>query len=325
MLRSDKPKTKAGDDMQEFLITVDIMGPLLLTLCVGVLLRRIGLMDEKLTTGMNQLVFRIFLPVMLFNNLRTLDISQMPGLGFSGFVIFGVAGIYLIAQWIVPKFVKDPRRSGVIVQGIFRTNFAVLGIPLMDAMFGDAGLAALSLAMPLVVPLNNILGVVSLSATGGKTSVKKVILNVITNPLIIAVLLGLVLLMTGVKLPAMADEVLGDLGGLTSTVSLLVLGASLKWQGVKDNKRELAVTLVIKQLILPAVMVTLAALLGMRQEALGVIVILFGAPGAVSSYPMAVAMGADGTLAASQLVMTTICSMGTLFALIYVGKVLCLL
>ena len=125
------------------------------------------------------------------------------------------------------------------------------------------------------------------------------------------------------QLPHVVDEVCLDVGGLASPVSLLVLGASLKWQGVKDNKRELAVTLVIKQLILPAVMVTLAALLGMRQEALGVIVILFGAPGAVSSYPMAVAMGADGTLAASQLVMTTICSMGTLFALIYVGKVLC--
>jgi len=308
--------------MQEFLITVDIMGPLLLTLCVGVLLRRIGLMDEKLTTGMNQLVFRIFLPVMLFNNLRTLDISQMPGLGFSGFVIFGVAGIYLIAQWIVPKFVKDPRRSGVIVQGIFRTNFAVLGIPLMDAMFGDAGLAALSLAMPLVVPLNNILGVVSLSATGGKTSVKKVILNVITNPLIIAVLLGLVLLMTGVKLPAMADEVLGDLGGLTSTVSLLVLGASLKWQGVKENKKALTIVVLLKQLIIPFTMLACAVLMGFRQAELGVFVILFGAPVAVSSYPMAQAMGGDSQLAASQLVLTTIFSMGTLFLLIYTGKLL---
>jgi len=322
MLIAYIPKMKAGDRMQEFLITVDIMGPLLLTLCVGVLLRRVGLMDEKLTTGMNQLVFRIFLPVLLFNNLRTLNISQMPGLGFSCFLLFGVAGIFLIAQAIVPKFVTDPRRSGVIVQGIFRTNFAILGIPLMDAMFGDAGLAALSLAMPLVVPLNNVLGVVSLSATGGKTSAKKVVLNVITNPLIIAVMLGMALLLTGLKLPAMADEVLGDLAGLTSPVSLLVLGASLKWQGVKENRKALTVVVLLKQLMIPFAMLGAAVLLGFRQAELGVFVILFGAPVAVSSYPMAQAMGGDSQLAASQLVLTTIFSMGTLFLLIYTGKLL---
>ena len=102
--------------------------------------------------------------------------------------------------------------------------------------------------------------------------------------------------------------------------SLLVLGASLQWQGVRDNRTELVWTVLLKQVIIPLVMLGLAVLLGFRNEALGVMLILFGAPCAISSYPMAEAMGGDGPLAASQVVLTTLCSMGTLFVLVYVGK-----
>lgn len=103
-------------------------------------------------------------------------------------------------------------------------------------------------------------------------------------------------------------------------LSLLVLGASLQWQGVRDNRTELVWTVLLKQVIIPLVMLGLAVLLGFRNEALGVMLILFGAPCAISSYPMAEAMGGDGPLAASQVVLTTLCSMGTLFVLVYVGK-----
>jgi len=111
-------------------------------------------------------------------------------------------------------------------------------------------------------------------------------------------------------------------GGITSPLSLIVLGASLRWQGVKDNRVLLTWTVLLKQAIIPVAMLTLAVLLGFRHEELGVLLILFGAPCAVSSYPMAEAMGGDGPLAASQVVLTTIFSMGTLFVLIYIGKLI---
>lgn len=308
--------------MQEFLITLDIMLPLLLMLCVGWLLRHIGLMTDAMTPGMNQLVFRVFLPVLLFNNIRTLNLAEAPGLDFSLYIFLGVFGVWLIAQLLMPRFVHDPRKVGVMVQGAFRTNFAVLGIPLMQSMFGDSGLAAVTLGLPLVIPLNNVLSVIALSSAGSKRDFRSVLRKVITNPMIIGALLGAVLLMLDLPLPDVIDEVCDDLAALASPVSLLVLGASLKWQGVRDNKRELIATVLLKQLIIPFAMVGLAVLLGFRHEELGVMVILFGAPVAVSSYPMAEAMGCDGPLAASQLVLTTVFSMGTLFALIYTGKLL---
>ena len=126
--------------MTELLITLDIMTPLFILLGLGWLLRRINLMGETLVSGLNKLIFKLFLPVLLFNNIRTLDVSIAPGLGYSAFIFCSVLGIFLVAHFIVPKFVSDPRKQGVMVQGIFRTNFAILGIPLVQAMFGDAGI-----------------------------------------------------------------------------------------------------------------------------------------------------------------------------------------
>ena len=307
--------------MQEFLITMDIMLPLLLMLAVGWLLGRMGLIKESIASSMNQLVFRVFLPVLLFNNIRTLNLDEAPGLGFSAYCVFGVLGIFLLAQLIVPRFEHDPRKVGVMVQGIFRSNFAILGVALMTAMYGQSGIAAVTLGLPLVIPLNNILAVIALSS-GNKVNPRALVKNVVTNPLIVASALGGIFLLFKMPLPAVLDNVCGQLANLASPVSLLVLGASLKWQGVKNNSKQLFWTVLLKQLIIPVAMVGLAILLGFHHEELGVMIILYGAPAAISSYPMAEAMGGDGTLAASQLVLTTVFSMGTLFGLIYVGKLM---
>ena len=309
--------------MAEFKITLDIMLPLLIMLGLGWLIRRIGWLTAETTSAVNKLIFKLFLPVLLFNNIRNLDVSNAPGLGFAAFIFFSVLAIFLLAHLLVPRFVKDPRKQGVMVQGIFRTNFAILGIPLIQAMFGDAGVVAVTLALPIVTIMNNVLAVIALaSPSGKKADPRELLKDIVTNPLIIACVLGGVLLLSSWKLPAALGKVCSDVGGITSPLSLLVLGASLRWQGVKDNRRLLTFTVLLKQAVIPVVMLSLAVLLGFRHEELGVLMILFGAPCAVSSYAMAEAMGGDGPLAASQVVLTTVFSMGTLFVLIYVGKLI---
>ena len=308
--------------MQEVLITLDIMLPLLLLLFCGWGLRKLGLMKDQVTSGMNQLVFKVFLPLLIFNNIRTLDLSTPPEMKLSLFMAGSILCIFFAAQTVAPRLVPDLRKSGVIVQAIFRTNFAILGIPLMTSMFGQSGIAAITLGMPVVIPIFNVLAVVALSGTGGKVSVKQLLLKIVTNPLIIAVAVGLVFLLLNLSLPKAVDSVANQLANLTSPVSLLVLGASLRWEGVKSNRKELFFTVLIRQLLLPCLMMTIAMLLGFRGTDLGVLIILFGAPIAVSSYPMAVGMGGDKDLAAGLLVLSTVTSMGTLFLLIYLSKLL---
>lgn len=309
--------------MAELQVTLDIMLPILLQLGLGWLLRRVGWMKTATAAELNKLIFQLFLPVLLFNNVRSLSLSSEPNWSFELFLFAGVLVVFLVASWLVPRFEPSVRKRGAMVQGIFRTNFAILGIPLMEAMFGAQGVTMVSLALPVVIPMNNILAVLALAAPHGqKADPAKLIRGVVTNPLIIACVLGAACFLTGFTLPPMVDKLCTQIGSVATPLSLLVLGASLQWQGVKDNRRQLFWTVLLKQAVIPAVMVTIAILLGFRQEALGVILVLFGAPCAVSSYPMAAAMGSDGDLAASQVVLTTIFSMGTLFVLIYIGKLL---
>ena len=204
--------------MQEFLVTLNIMLPLLIMLGIGWLLRHIGWMTEPVTQGMNKLVFRLFLPVLLFNNVRTLDVANAPGLSFAAYLFFGVLGVYGLAQLIVPRLVKDPRKSGVVVQGVFRTNFAILGVPLMQSIFGQAGMATVTLGLPIVIPLNNVLAVLALLPCGGKADVRSVIRKIVTNPLIIGVALGGLCLRSDLTLPGPIDKVCTDLGSLATPV-----------------------------------------------------------------------------------------------------------
>ncbi|MGN0779354.1 MAG: AEC family transporter [Aristaeellaceae bacterium] len=306
--------------MQEFLVTLDIMLPLLMMLGLGWLLRTLDLMNDKVTQGLNKLVFKVFLPVLLFNNLRALDIANAPGIGFAAFLFFGVLAVFLLSQVIVSRLVKEPKQSGVVVQTLFRTNLALLGMPLMNAIFGSAGMAAMALSMPVVIPLNNVLAVLALVPCGGKADIRTILKRIVTNPLIIGVALGGLVLGLNITLPAPVNKVCNDLGSIASPLSLLVLGASLRWKGVKDNRRLLTWTVVCKQLVIPFAMLGLAVALGFRGMELGVMVILFGAPTAVSSFTMAEAMGGDAPLAANLVVMSTIFSMPTLFLMIFLCK-----
>ena len=154
--------------MTELGITCDIMLPMLILLLLGWILRKVNWLSGETAGNMNKLIFRLFLPVLLFNNMRSMSSAGAPDPKYLIFLFVSVAGIFIAAFLLVPKFVKEPAKQGVMVQGIFRTNFAILGIPLMEAMFGETGILIYSLAVPVGIPLNNVLAVVALSAPAGK-------------------------------------------------------------------------------------------------------------------------------------------------------------
>lgn len=203
--------------MRELEITVEILFPLFLLLALGWVLRRIGWMSAQLTRETNKLIFQLFLPVLVFNNIRDMASGVSMDAGYAAYLFFGLLGIYLLAAVFVPRFEKHPQKRGVMVQGIFRTNFAALGAPLMEAMFGESGLAMYSLALPIVIPLNNILAVIALSSPGQKRlRPLEMLKSIVTNPLIIGCILGGIMLLTHLQLPTVVDSALRQVGGLAS-------------------------------------------------------------------------------------------------------------
>lgn len=317
--------------MNAFLFSVNAILPIVLLVVLGYFLKKIGLLKLDLAKGIHRLVFRVFLPVMLFLNVY--KIETFENIGFS-FVIYAIGATFLIFALTLPfvcGLTKDPARRGVLVQTTFRSNYTLIGITLASALFpeGNIGAAVATLLAAFIVPTFNVLAVICLtvfSKDGGKPSVKKVLLGIIKNPLIIGVFVGVIML--GVKLLLRNAgynigieniepvwKTLNNLSASATPIALIALGAQFEFSDVTKMKKELIFGVAMRSLIIPAIGLVGAYLIGQFEGChFASFVALFCTPLAVSTVPMAQEMGADVTLAGQLVVWSTIFSTFTIFA-----------
>ena len=313
--------------MAELQITTSIMLPVFILLALGWLMRRIGLMSGDLPGRLNKLIFQLFLPVMLFDNVRSLTADTTPEWGFQLFILLGISAVWLIATLLVPRFEKDVRKRGVLVQGIMRANFVIFGLPVLLSLCGeDSNTGAVSLVIAVVVPLFNAFSVIALETNrGGKVRAGKVLKSVAANPLILSSLFGVLLLVLGVKLPSTLDKTLSDLAKTSTPLALVILGAEFDFKSVKGCLRPLIIGVTGRLVIVPAIFITAAVLLGFRGEELIALMIMLGAPPAVSSFTMAQQMDGDAELAGNMVVFGSLFAVLTIFMWIFVLKTLMLI
>lgn len=309
--------------MNNLLLTVNIVLPIFLVMVVGFVCRRTGLVSAESISAINKLVFRIFLPCSLCKSLMNIDPGSIVNPGVLAFGFAGTIAVFLAAFLIVPRFEKDNTRRGVMIQGIFRSNYAIFGIPICEALFpqGDGGVAAMMVIA--TVPLFNVLSVISLeSFRGGRVNLKKVLSGIAKNPLIWGCVIGYLLMQLSVPIPEFATSALSKLASIASPLALFVLGGSINLQSFKKNIRPVSIVTACRLIIAPLAMLLLAFLLGYRGAEFAVIMIVFGSPCAVSSYTMAAQMDGDAELAAQQIMLTTMLSSFSMFAMIFAFKTL---
>jgi len=309
--------------MENLITSFEAVLPLFLCILLGMFLRRIGMLEESVRQSLNKLCFKVFLPIYLFNNIYGIkDISAAFDLRLILFACIGLIAAFVVMMLVIPRVEKENARRGVMIQAMFRSNFALFGLPLAETLCGEM-IGPTSLLLGLTVPIFNILAVISLETfRGGKPSVKKMLRGIATNPLIIASLLGIVFycLKTycGLILPAALHQAtLVKLGNVATPLSLVALGSQFVFSSVKNFRFQLLLTVVVRLVILPLTMVSIGVALGFRNEFLVPVMIMYGAPTAVSSYPMAQQMGGDSDLAASAVVFTSGFAILTIFCFIF--------
>ena len=222
---------------------------------------------------------------------------------------------------LIPRLEKENPRSGVLIRAMFRSNFALFGLPLALSLCGTEKVGPTSILVGFTVPLFNILAVVSLeSFRGGKPSIKKMAKGIATNPLIIASLLGIAFNLLDFTLPSAVQKSVNDLGGVATPLSLVALGGSFTVSKVKEYKKQLTIGVLGRLVFSPLLMVSAGILLGFRNELLIPLLIMSGAPTAVSSFPMAQQMDGDGELAAGLVVFTSALAILSMFLWIFVLK-----
>lgn len=306
--------------------------PIVLMIALGYFLKRIGMFNKEFLDVGNKLTFRVLLPVLLFCNVY--GIGSLGEINF-GFVLYGITAvfvIFLIATGVTCLFTKDSAKRGALIQSTFRSNYAIIGLPLASALFGDKGAAAAGVMSAFCVPTFNILAVITLtifnnSGKKGKIDFRKILLGIAKNPLIIGTVAGLAAL--GIREIFVSCGIgfrLRDVEFLYSTLeftksictpfALLILGGKFEFSAVRRQLKYIVFGTVARTVVVPLLGLAGAYFLvpNLGGEHYATYVAVFGTPVAVASAIMAKEMGADDELAGQLVVWTSLVSTVTIFA-----------
>ncbi|OFU53422.1 MULTISPECIES: AEC family transporter [Aerococcus] len=304
-----------------FMIGFNAVMPMLIYMLLGQFFAQSGMIKEASFQDFNKALFKILLPINLFTNIYKSDFQQ----SFNGFALTYIIVIalvlYFILAFIIPKISDDRTRYGVILQGSVRANAILFGLPLGTSLLGEENMGMVTITLAIIVPFWNIMSVVGFSLySADKVSFKQMGRSIITNPMVIATLIGLLVVLLGLQFPESVNTTLTNINRMVSPLALMVMGGTFSISKLKDIDFSLIFTVANKLLILPLIGITLGALLGFRGDAIISILIAFAGPTAVSSYAQAIAADGDGDLANQTVVFTTILSMVTLVFWITVMK-----
>ena len=299
--------------MESLVMASRVVIPMAMMVAIGMLLRIVNLTDEPTMKKVDKLIFNVFMPLLSFYNIYKTDFSRLNQVGY---IVFGCGVLTLLflgAMVIVPKLVHPMPTAAALGQAIFRSNYLIFGAAVAESIYGAGNFGMITLLGAVAVPMYNAQAAILLErARNGNASAKKLLLAIAKNPTVIATVLGISVNLLGIVLPDLVLEVVQDLSGLTTPLSFLSIGVTLKL-GQVEKKGYLSWGIVLRLLLVPAVVIPLAALWGFRGQEMCALMILFAAPTAVSSYPMAVAMGADGDFAAQMVAYTTVLCLPTIF------------
>ncbi len=312
--------------------SINAVLPIFLLVIIGAILNKFNKVNVQFTEIADWLVFKVGLPVMLFLEVAKSELSDGIDTRLILFLVIAVTCSFLLVSILTRLFIRDSTKRGAFIQGVCRSNFAILGIPLAENMFGDAGGRAVALAIPFVIFMFNAYSVIVLSVFSNSTAHKLdkkaflgILKNIATNPLIIGILLGVPFMLFDIPLVTAADKTLQYLSNLTTPLALISLGANFRMESLKGRLGYAVMASACKTIVLPVVAITLAALIGLRGPSLGVVLICFAAPTAVVSYIMSKKMDNDHELSAQILLLTTLMCIVTIFIEIFILKTLALI
>ena len=306
-----------------FIVALSAVVPMFFLMSIGAFVKyQKWLTDEELN-HMNRMVFRVFFCCMMFHSIYTTDLASTFRPKLMIFGACGVLAIFTLLMLIVPRIETENRRRGVIVQAIFRSNFVLMGVPIVANIFGDKNIAVTTMMIAVIIPMYNILAVLALETfRGGKFALVPILKGVLKNPMILGAIVGALLLILGVHVPAPILKPIGQISAATTPVALIILGASFKFGSTHEHRRQLAGCVFGRLILVPSIVLTTAIFLGFRGIDFVTLIAIFGTPCAVVSFAMAQQMGGDSDLAGNCVVFTSALSCFTIFCWLLLFKTL---
>lgn len=309
--------------MDNFIFSLNATVPIFIIIFLGYFLRYKGFVNDNFVNIGNKIGYIVFLPTLLFKDISETDVKSDFDMKFIVFCVLATI-ISIAIIWILSEiFMKDKKSIGSFVQGSFRGSAAVLGIAFVKNMYGSSGMAPMMVLG--AVPLYNIFSVIILTiksenSLNSKNLFKESFINILKNPIIWGIVIGLLFSLLEIKLPTMITKAVDSVASLATPFALIVLGAGFEGKKALSKIKPTLVATALKLLIIPAVFIPVAIYMGFRNQEMIAILIMLGAPSTVSCYVMAKNLGNDHVLASSIVVASTFLSSFSITMWIFILK-----
>lgn len=312
--------------LDNLIFSLNAVMPIFLVMVIGFFIKRAGFFDNAGARQMNALVFNFALPIKLFMDIFKSDMNEMMDIPL---ILYSVSTniIWFFLIWALALYIiKDRNHLGAFIQGCFRSNYAIIGLPLVANILDGHLPGKAAVISTFVIPLYNIMAVIVLTIYGNnkeieiKSSVKSALRNIARNPMIIGILLGVIFSGLKIPLPKPAVSSLNYMAELSTPLALICIGGSIDLSKVKARFKPALIVCFLKLALMPLLFIPPAIMLGLPSDSIIILFVLFAAPTAVSSYVMVTYMGSDEALASNILVMTSLFSVFTYTIGVYVLK-----
>ena len=294
--------------MENLIFSLNATVPIFLTMILGFVFRKVGLMDEELTNKANKFVFQAALPALLFSDLSQADFLDVWNGTFVAYCALVTIACITITI-LISCLWKDKSIQGEFVQGAYRSSAAILGIAFIQNIYGTSGMAPLMIIAS--VPIYNIMAVTVLAflkperdRLDGKL-IRKTLKGIVTNPIILGILAGVIWSGFQLPCPQILIKTVDNLGKLATPLGLMAMGAAFDMKKAFGKIKPAVTAAALKLVGWCAVFLPIAVLLGFREEELIAILVMLGSATTVSSYVMARNMGHEGVLSSSIVMLTT--------------------
>ena len=311
--------------MENLIFSLNATLPVFLLMIIGFVLRHVGWMEEDFAFKVNKFVFRVGLPMKVFLDLATVDFAQSWNGKFVLFC-FWVTLVSIALAAVVSFLWKDKSIQGEFIQASYRSSAALLGIVLIQNIYGNSGMAPMMIIGS--VPLYNIFAVLVLSFFGeekkgldGK-AIRKSLVSIITNPIIISIVLGLAWSALDIPMPSLMNKTATHIANIATPMGLMAMGATFDWRKAFAKLKPALTATLIKLVGLTAIFLPIAIALGFRESELIAILVMLGSATTFSCYVMAKNMGHEGTLTSSVVLLSTMLCSFTLTGWLYLLRTL---
>ena len=309
--------------MNSLIFSLNSTIPIFLIILLGYILMRVGLFNKDLTRVMDKYVYKIALPVLLFKQVATADIYSEFDIEFVLFCMISTTIMFILVWAGSVLLLKDKSEVGAFAQASARGSAAILGIAFIENIYGSSGMGPLMIVS--AVPLYNIYSVIILTfsakgRTSGKGAIRQALINIAKNPIIIAILAGLIFAVVRIPLPYIPLKALSYVAQTATPLALLVVGATFEGKQALTKIGPTCAATFIKLILIPLVFLPVAVYMGFRNESLVAIIVMLGSPTTVSCYIMAKNMDNDEHLSSSIIVMSTLLSALTLTGWIFIMR-----